>query len=187
MHIPHRLKDIVNPITEIHIEHVEVTCTILIKWAKKNENAMLMFMPRELSYVKCVLSTVQNPVGLHVHFRDDLKLRYPLPLPSLCGQYEAIKKGVDFFRDLGVEICDFTSGRWNYDYNTFKACRQFGLTKVHLRCIHIPKLTCGIPEGIQLIPVHKHLHDWSLDKKWHKDWMSQVKMNVRPNHGILVP
>jgi len=159
---PQWLKNKIVPISEIHIECLDKTHSKLVKWARRNKNVMLMFMPQHMSHVKHVLAIVNNPIGLHVHICDDVYTD-ALPLPDYSIQYEKIREGLDSFEDMELHITDFASGHWNYDYNTFKACKELGLTKVHVKCKIIPStLSCGLPEGINIIPVHKHLHDYDL-------------------------
>lgn len=159
---PQWLKDKINPISEIHIERLDRTQAELVKWARKNENAMLMFMPQYRNHVQNVLSVVNNPIGLHVHIRDDVYTN-PLPLPGYSEQRARINEGLIFLRDLGVHVLDFASGHWSYDYNTFKACKDLGLNRVHVKCkIMTGALSRGVPEGVNIIPVHKHLHDYDL-------------------------
>ncbi len=160
---PQWLKDKINPITEMHIECLDKTHTRIIRWAETNRHAMLMFMPQYKSEVQRVLSAVNNPIGLHVHIRDDVYTD-ALPLPKYSEQLQKIREGLDFLEeDLKIRVVDFASGHWSYDYDTFKACKELGLTKVHIKCKIIPTtLSCGIPEGINIIPVHKHLHDYDL-------------------------
>jgi hypothetical protein len=159
---PQWLRDRINPISEIHIECLDKTEAKLVKWARKNENAMLMFMPQHRNKVQHVLSVVNNPVGLHVHICDDVYTD-ALPLPDYSKQFEKIREGLDFLEDLKPQVTDFASGHWSYDYNTFKSCKELGLTRVHVKCKIIPTtLSCGIPDGINIIPIHKHLHDYDL-------------------------
>ena len=155
---------------EIHIERIEETYSKLVKWLRNHRETMLMltFSPRKpskktLNLYKELISVFPNPVGLHVHICDDL-YSPPLPLPSGFKQYEVIKSGLEYLRKLGVETRDFTSGHWSYNEATFIVCKQLGLTNVHIRCKHIPEITekYGIPKGIRLIPVVRHLHDYDL-------------------------
>jgi hypothetical protein len=133
-----------------------------MRWAEKNKHAMLMFMPQYKSQVQQVLSVVSNPVGLHVHICNDVYID-ALPLPKYSEQLEKIREGLDFLEDLELQVKDFASGHWSYDFSTFKACKELGLTRVHVKCKIIPTtLSCGMPEGINIVPVHKHLHDYDL-------------------------
>jgi hypothetical protein len=159
---PQWLKNKVNPVSEIHIECLDKTENKLVKWARKNKSAMLMFMPQYMDHVKHALSVLDNPIGLHVHICNDVYTD-ALPLPDYSKQYEKIREGLDLFKDMKLNITDFASGHWSYDYNTFKACKESGLTRVHVKCKIIPSvLSCGIPEGITIMPVHKHMHDYDL-------------------------
>jgi len=159
---PQWLKDKINPVTEIHIECLDKTHGKIVRWARRNRHAMLMFMPQYKSCVQHVLSVVDNPIGLHVHICDDVYTD-ALPLPDYSKQREKVLEGLDFLKDLELQVMDFASGHWSYDYNTFKACKELGLNRVHLKCKIIPNvLSCGIPPGINIIPVHKHLHDYDL-------------------------
>lgn len=159
---PQWLKDKINPVTEIHIECLDKTHGRIMRWAEKNKHAMLMFMPQYKSQVQQVLSVVSNPVGLHVHICNDVYID-ALPLPKYSEQLEKIREGLDFLEDLELQVKDFASGHWSYDFSTFKACKELGLTRVHVKCKIIPTtLSCGMPEGINIVPVHKHLHDYDL-------------------------
>jgi len=159
---PQWLKDKINPISEIHIECLDKTHREIVRWAGKNRYAMLMFMPQHSDLVQHVLSAVNNPVGLHVHICNDVYTD-ALPLPEYSKQREGIREGLHFLKDLKLQTTDFASGHWSYDYSTFRACKELGLNRVHVKCRIIPDvLSCGIPEGINIIPVHKHLHDYDL-------------------------
>ena len=94
--VPQWLKNKINPITEIHIEQIENTHRRLLGWAQRNKEAMLMFTPREMSYVKLVLMEVENPIGLHVHICDDMHSD-SLPLPSFLEQFKRIREGVEIY------------------------------------------------------------------------------------------
>jgi hypothetical protein len=118
---------------------------------------------RVLELYKSLIASFSNQIGLHVHICDDLTSQ-ALPLPNASQQYERIKMGLARLNRLGIETKDFTSGHWSYDSGTFAACKRLGLTNVHIRCKYIPELTekYGIPEGIRIIPVLRHLHDYDL-------------------------
>jgi len=160
--MPQWLKDKINPISEMHIECLDRTHGKLVRWAGKNKHAMLMFMPQHRDLVQHVLSSVNNHIGLHVHIRDDVYTD-ALPLPEYSRQHERIREGLHFLEDLKLHVTDFASGHWSYDYSTFRACKELGLSRVHIKCKIIPDvLSCGTPAGISIIPVHKHLHDYDL-------------------------
>jgi hypothetical protein len=155
---------------EIHIERIERTYRRLFKWLPHHRETRLMLCfslasPTEmaLKLYKHLITSFPNSVGLHVHICDDLK-SLPLPLPSASKQYERIKVGSSYLNKLGIETKDFTSGNWSYNAGTFIACKQLGLTNVHIRCKYIPKITeeYGIPKGIRVIPVVRHVHDYEI-------------------------
>jgi hypothetical protein len=155
---------------EIHIEQIERTYNRLYKWLRHHRETRLMLCfspvkPTEMvlkSYSRLITS-FPNSVGLHVHICNDLGSP-PLPLPSAGTQYERIKIGLGYLNELGIETEDFTSGHWSYDEGTFIACKRLGLTNVHIRCKYIPELTekYGIPKGIRVIPVVRHVHDYEI-------------------------
>jgi len=133
--VPSFIKNKINPITEVHIENIEKTQNKLIRWAQKNKQAMLMFMPKNPNSVMTVLNAVPNPIGLHVHLSE-----VDGALPEYEVQLEKLAEGLKFMKELGVEVVDFASGHWNYDYYTFVVCKELGLKRVHIRCVHIPRI-----------------------------------------------
>jgi hypothetical protein len=158
------------PREEIHIEQIERTYNRLSKWLRHHSETRLMlcFSPRKptdevLKLYKQLIMSFPNQIGLHVHICDDLTSR-PLPLPEASRQYVRIKTGLICLSELGVETKDFTSGHWSYNSGTFTACKRLGLTNVHIRSKYIPETTekYGIPEGIRIIPVQRHVHDYEV-------------------------
>lgn len=156
--------------TEIHVERIERTYEKLSKWLEWHKETMLMltFSPKPPSEVtlklyKNLMNQFNNPVGLHTHICDDL-YSPTLPLPSLEAQYERIETGIKHLSKLEAKTTDFTSGHWSYNYDTFIACRKLGLINVHIRLKYIPEITYkyGIPSGINIIPVARHLHDYDI-------------------------
>jgi hypothetical protein len=156
---------------EIHIERIEQTQEKLFKWITKHPETMLMptFSIEEptsevLTLYNKLISTFKNSVGLHVHISGGLYHSPPPPLQDYETQYEIVKRGLEHLRKLGIETKDFTSGNWNYNRDTFLVCRKLDLTSVHIKLKEIPKITSkyGIPEGISLIPVVRHLHDYDI-------------------------
>lgn len=155
---------------EMHIEQIERTYKRMVKWLHHHPETRLMltFSPkkptqRTLELYKELISTLPNLVGLHVHICDDL-YSPPLPLPGEGKQHEIIKTGLRSLSQLGVKTRDFTSGHWSYNAGTFEICKKLGLTNVHIRCKYIPEMTekYGIPKGIRLIPVIRHVHDYDI-------------------------
>lgn len=160
--IPKWLKEKIRPITEMHVECIDVTCLRVMKWARNNPNAILMLIPQSPEKIKFLLQTCVNPIGLHVHLDSDIYSPKGI-LPDYKSQLSMIKTGIEFFNDLGIRPEDFVSGHWNYNYSTFKACKELGLRKIHIKCSEISTaLFCGVPEGLTIIPVHKHIHDYDL-------------------------
>ncbi|WXG45385.1 MAG: hypothetical protein WED05_01475 [Candidatus Atabeyarchaeum deiterrae] len=158
------------PREEIHIEQVERTYRRLSMWLRRHSETRLMlcFSPakpteRVLELYKWLITSFPNQVGLHVHICDDL-YSPPLPLPNTARQYERIKTGLSYLNHLGIETKDFTSGHWSYDSGTFTACKRLGLTNVHIRCRYIPEMTekYGVPKGIRIMPVVRHVHDYEI-------------------------
>jgi hypothetical protein len=158
------------PREEIHIEQIERTHNRLSKWLRHHPETRLMlcFSPKKptdevLELYKRLITTFPNQIGLHVHICDDLTSQ-ALPLPDASQQYDRIKTGLSYLGSLGVETKDFTSGHWSYNSGTFAACKRLGLTNVHIRCKYIPETTekYGIPEGIKIIPVQRHVHDYEV-------------------------
>ena len=155
---------------EIHIERINETFNKLIKWIKKHPETMLMptfsIKPpsrKVLEKYRYLVENFENSFGLHVYISNGL-YSPPPPLQDYKTQYEIIKRGLEYLRELGVETIDFTSGNWNYNYDTFIACRELGLINVHIKLKEIPKITekHGIPKGIRIIPVVRHLHDYDI-------------------------
>ena len=155
-------------ICEVHIEQIETTYNRLVKWIKLHSEAMLMltFSSNPLTSLtsklySSLIRSFANPIGLHVHIRDDLNSP-PLPLPSYTIQHNTIKNGLETLKKLGVQTIDFTSGHWSYNIDTFAVCKKLRLKNVHIKLKEIPKITLahGIPKGIRLIPVIHHIHDY---------------------------
>lgn len=156
---------------EIHIERIEQTYKKLWRWIKKHPETMLMptFSIKDpssatLKLYKELILNFKNPIGLHVHISNGLYYSPPPPLQDYETQYEIIAKGLNYLKDLGVSIIDFTSGNWNYNEDTFRACLKLGLTNVHIKLKEIPKITYnyGFLKGLRLIPVVRHIHDYEI-------------------------
>jgi hypothetical protein len=156
---------------EIHIERIEYTHRKLWKWTKKHPEAILMptFSTKEPSFetlelYKKLIMSFKNPVGLHVHISNGLYYSPPPPLPNYEGQLQVISRGLEHLRKLGVSTVDFASGNWNYNTDTFLVCKKLGLVRIHIKLGEISRITCeyGIPEGICLIPVWRHIHDYDI-------------------------
>jgi hypothetical protein len=156
---------------EVHIERIEQTHRKLWEWIKKHPEAILMptFATKEPSFetlelYKKIIANFQNSVGLHVHIGDGLYTSPPPSLPNYKVQHQVINNGFEHLKKLGVSTVDFTSGNWNYNADTFLACKELGLTNVHIKITEIPKITLkyGLPRGISLIPVVSHLHDYDI-------------------------
>lgn len=158
--LPRVLRDRVRPlIDEVHVEEISQTYRQVIQWANRNRHARLMFIPNHLKYITKVLRETSNPVGLHVHQTDDGE-RLP---DSYIPQHWVIREAWLRLKSAGAQTSHFVSGHWSYNYQTFLACLGLGITNVHVRCIHIPRiLECGFPSGITIIPVHRHYHDYDL-------------------------
>ena len=155
---------------EIHIERIEKTFQKLIKWIPKHPETMLMptftIEPQPKSVLekyRYLIENFENPIGLHVHISGGL-YSPPPPLQDYKTQYKIVKRGLEDLKNLGAETIDFTSGNWNYNHDTFLVCKEIGLTNVHIKLKEIPKITekYGIPKGIRLIPVVRHLHDYDI-------------------------
>jgi len=156
---------------EIHIERIEQTLEKLFKWINKHPETMLMPTfsieeppPEVLELYDRLISNFKNTIGLHVHISGGLYRSPPPQLQDFETQYKIVKRGLSYLMKLGVETKDFTSGNWNYNRDTFLVCRDLGLTNVHIKLKEIPKITSmyGIPEGISLIPIVRHIHDYEI-------------------------
>jgi len=160
--VPKWLKEKINPITEMHVECLNLTYLKVIKWADKHPNAILMFTPCHPDAIMLVSRKCKNPIGLHVHLDSDI-FSPKANLPDYKTQFRLIKEAMKFFDEIGIQLEDFASGHWNYNYSTFKACKDLGLRRIHIKCKEIPyALSSGIPEGLNIIPVHRHIHDYDL-------------------------
>jgi len=156
---------------EIHIERILQTHRKLWRWIEKHPETMLMptfsiDQPNRetMKLYEDLISSFRNPVGLHVHISGGLYHSPPPPLQDFKTQFEIVQRGLESLRSLGVSTIDFTSGNWNYNEDTFRVCRELGLFNVHIKLKEIPKITSqhGIPKGIRLIPVSRHIHDYEI-------------------------
>jgi len=166
-----RRKILTTQFEEIHIERIEQTYKRLWRWIEKHPETMLMPTfsitkpSREtLQLYENLISSFKNSVGLHVHINDGLYHSPPPPLQDFKTQFEIVRRALETLKKLGVSTIDFTSGNWNYNKDTFRVCNDLGLLNVHIKIKEIPKITFkyGIPKGIRLIPVTRHIHDYEI-------------------------
>lgn len=174
--LPRRLKEWIKekviPYQEIHVEKIEKTYPKLCGWVKKRPNVMLMltfsnepdYEIEKIVFYEKLVHKFSNPIGLHVHISGGLNSSPPPPLQDYKTQLFIIKHGLNMLRELGVETIDFTSGNWNYNYDTFMVCKELGLRRVHIKLKEIPRIVFeyGCPKGIELVPVVRHIHDYEL-------------------------
>ena len=133
------------PIEEVHIECLDKSIDVMIEWSNKNPNARLMLTPQFPSRSKELLDNTSNSVGLHVH--TDLW---------------TIQEGDYFLRSLNIHERHFAAGHWKYDWDILKECSAFGYVFIHMKCSIIHEMVYGLPPGLTLIPVHRHLHDYDI-------------------------
>jgi len=152
--------------SEIHIEEITRTRHELFKWLERHPQTMMMLYfssnepsPEVIRLYGELIKRFNNPIGLHVHTNNS-----PSLLPSYSTQLKRIKDGLLHLWSLGKTTKNFANGHWNYNTDTFLVCSELGLTNVHIYAKEIPKITstCGIPNGIKLIPVMGYLHDYNL-------------------------
>lgn len=169
-------------IDEIHIERIKSTKEELFDWIRKHPKTMLMptLAPSimngddftEVLGLYKQLKYFPNKIGLHVHIRDGELYESPpqeqlwelAPLPSYEEQLVIIKMSLRFLENLGMQITDFASGNWNYNEDTFRVCKELNLTNVHIKSRIIPEITrrIGILQGISLVGVERHTHDFEI-------------------------
>lgn len=150
--VPQRIREIIrslggfNLIEEVHVECLDQSIDILLKWCQKNPQARLMLTPQFLDLSIELVNKTDNPIGLHLH-RDLWTFGH-----------------ADYF--MQDQLCEPThhiaSGHWNYDWNFLKDCSKRGYVFIHLKCKIIHEFYYGLPPGLTLIPVHRHLHDYDI-------------------------
>ena len=147
-------------VDEVHVEKAEDTNCYrrLVEW---NFNRRLMLM----LYVKKTFWNNQTireryselasfyPVGLHVH----IAIEPEIDCVSYEKQFEAIKCGVDFLKDCGVTVKDFTAGWFSFNTDTLRVCRELGL-KMHIW--HGQEWKVTVP--VETVRVRRVIHDWEL-------------------------
>ena len=140
------------PVTEMHIEHY-TNILHLKQYCRAHPDMMLMFMPHNGKQNELV--DLPNPKGLHLHLAPICEINQ-LPFET---QKRLIQKAL---QNLSVPVEDFAAGWWSFNKNTVKACREFGIKRIHVyrrlkRWIKIVE-----DGGLEPVLVHRYMHDWDV-------------------------
>ena len=157
------------PVTEIHVEKVEVDAIFnrLKEYCLKNPEVMLMLMvknwkPTTQSLIMeryKELAKLGNPIGLHVH----LAIFSEIDTLSFKKQKLLLDKGKRFLEtELNIKINDFTPGWWSFNEDTLKATNEVGITNFHFHRIFEREMRLISDCGLTPVQVKNYLHDWNF-------------------------